>query len=241
MKTAPASPPLPPGCSWPEVLAHHRRREERAALHRRFGYDGRAAVRFVLDQARPLPERALEIGTGKGNFMVALAREGVRVTTVDINAEEQDAARLAAAYAGVFSRIEFRVADAQALPWREGAFPLVISLNTFHHLPRPDRALAEMWRVLAPGGKLVLADFSATGFQRMAAIHQFEGRRHPTPPNRFAHWEAWLREQGAKTRRTAGRHQEVLVAHAPPAGPGVPGLRLPRAPAGPARPHPPFP
>lgn len=204
-------PPMGPEA----VLTHQRRRAARMALLRRFGYDSDAAVRFVVSQVCPVHNGpVLEIGTGKGHFLVALAQRGLRVVSVDISAEQQHHARLAAAYARVLDRIEFRIADAQALPWPAGRFRAVVSMNTFHHLPCPDQALIEMRRVLAPGGQLVVADFSATGLQRMAAIHRSEGRRHSTPPNRFAHWQAWLRTHGCRVKWIQGNEQEVLVARA---------------------------
>jgi len=88
-----------------EARANHARLEERNAVHRRFGFDPDASVRFVLEQALPLRGRVLDIGTGKGRFVVPLALHSPNVTTVDLNAEEQRHARLEAIHAGVADRI----------------------------------------------------------------------------------------------------------------------------------------
>ena len=72
-----------------------------------------------------------------------------------------------------------------------------------------------MLRVLKPGGKLVLADFSPSGFRLMDEIHAAEGRRHPHPPSRFAHWRARLKNAGLAVRRAAACHEQVLVARRP--------------------------
>lgn len=148
-----------------EVEANHRRLEERNATHRHFGFNPDASVRFVIEKTLPLRGHVLDVGTGKGRFAIPLAREVTKVTTVDINAEEQQCARLEAEYADVTDRIEFVLANATALPWRAGTFDAVATWNVFHHLDDPDRVFAEMLRVLKPGGKLVVADFSPGGFR----------------------------------------------------------------------------
>jgi ubiquinone/menaquinone biosynthesis C-methylase UbiE len=195
-----------------EAAANHRRLEERNTTHRRFGFDPEASVRFVLEKASPLGGHVLDVGTGKGRFAIPLAREATKVTTVDISAEEQHCARLEATYAGVADRIEFMLADAGALPWPAGTFDAVTSWNVFHHLDDPERVFGEMLRVLKPSGKLVLADFSSSGFRLMDEIHAAEGRRHPHPPSRFPHWHGCLRKLGFRVGHFCAQHQELLVA-----------------------------
>ena len=215
-----------PSFSREELEINHARRLQRNALHRRFGFDAGASVRFVLNKALPLGGRGLDVGTGKGRFVLALARHFPRVTTVDISAEEQRFARLEAAYAGIADRIAFVLADARELPWRAGTFDAVTSWNVFHHLDDPARVFAEMVRVLKPGGKLVLADFSPSGFQVMDAIHAAEGRRHPHPPSQFPRWRAWLRDEGFAARYFTGHHQEVLIGRRPTRSPSSSSRRF---------------
>lgn len=132
--------------------AHHAQLEARNAVHRRFGFDSEASVRFVLEQALPLRGRVLDVGTGKGRFVVPLARHCANVTTVDVNGEEQAQARLEARLAGVADRIRFVIHDARFLPWPAAGFHAVVSWNVFHHLDDPERVLGEMLRVLKRAG-----------------------------------------------------------------------------------------
>jgi ubiquinone/menaquinone biosynthesis C-methylase UbiE len=196
---------------WKEIETNHAQLEQRNALHFGFGYDCVAAVEFVLKKALPLRGRVLDVGTGKGRFVIPLARHVADVTTVDVNAEEQRHARLEAIYAHVAHRIRFVTQDARFLPWPAGSFDAVLSWNVFHHLDDPERVFAEMIRMVKRGGKLVLADFSPSGFRLMDAIHGAEGKRHPHPPNRFAYWQGFLRQSGFRTRNFSGHHEEVLL------------------------------
>jgi len=204
-----------PALDWTEVEANHTQLEQRKVVHRRFGYDSASGVRYVLEKALPLRGRVLDVGTGKGRFVIALARHVTHVTSVDVSAEEQRCARLEAAHAGVSNRIRFVLQDARRLPWSAATFDAVVSWNVIHHLDDPERVFDEMLRVLKPGGKLVLADFSPSGFRLMDAIHAAEGRRHPHPPERFTRWQARLQRFGFCTRHLFGHHQELLVALSP--------------------------
>jgi len=199
----------------PEVIAHHREQLKRDAHLRRFGCDLRAGIAFVLKQALPLENPVLEIGTGKGRFLAKLARNVRNITTVDISAEEQQAARLNARYHKVENRIKFVLRDAARLPWRKHSFGAVVSMNAMHHIRNLRPVLKEMLRALKPGGKLVLADFSPRGFQNMARAHRAEGKIHPREPHSFRELQKSLRKRGLITRLRKGCNQEVLVVQMP--------------------------
>ena len=192
--------------------ANHLEMAGREAVFRRYGYDSAASIAFVLSKILPLSGLVLEVGSGKGRFLTALAREVAQVTSIDIDAAEQRCALLSAVQAGVSSRIRFLARNAQELGWPAGVFDAVVTMNAMHHFSNPDRALGEMVRVLKPSGKLVICDFSPAGFRLMDEIQQAEGRTHPHPARRFPHWQAWLRGLGFRTSTWCGCHQEVLVA-----------------------------
>jgi len=201
----------------PETLANRRQILNREARLRRFGYDSPAAIRFVLAQARPLGKKVLEVGTGKGRFLIRLARHVKSVTSLDVSAEEQRCARLNARYAGVEKRIRFVLQDAGQLPWEAASFDAAASMNAMHHIAHFKRVLGEMVRVVKPGGKIVLADFSPRGFQLIARAHRDEGKTHPREQHDFRELQRLLRKRGLTTWLRKGCNQEVLVATLPAA------------------------
>jgi ubiquinone/menaquinone biosynthesis C-methylase UbiE len=192
-----------------------RRMWQRDALFRRFGYNSTASLKFILAKVLPLPGHVLEIGTGKGRFLAAMAKHADRITTLDADVEQQRAAKLHVRRTQTGHRIRFVAHNAEHLPWPDARFDTVASVNTFHHLERPRRVFKEMLRVLKPGGKLVLCDFSPRGFQVFDRIHRFEGGTHPRLKNGLADFGRRLRQTAWKTRRFKGCNQEILVATTP--------------------------
>ena len=211
--TQAASPPMKTHRA--EVLRNRREMKAREELFLRHGYDSAAALAFVVEQASPISGYVLEIGTGRGRFLAALARRAERIATVDIDRATQRAARLHISRTRAWRPIRFVVGDAERLEWPDATFDVVATANAFHHLERPLNVLREMMRVLKPGGKLVLADFSAGGFRIFDRIHRAEGRVHPRLPDGLREFRRELRRAGWRTRSAKGCHQEVLVAHAP--------------------------
>jgi ubiquinone/menaquinone biosynthesis C-methylase UbiE len=103
-------------------------------------------------------DRLLDVGCGSGAAVRAAAATAERAVGVDLSAAMIERARSLAA--GIVSA-EFLVADSEALPFDDGSFTAVLCTASFHHYPHPERALAEMARVLTPDGRLVLSDGTA--------------------------------------------------------------------------------
>lgn len=102
-----------------------------------------------------LPEagdRALDVAAGPGFLSAALLPHVARAVAFD-----ESEALLAHAPDGV-ERVS---GDADALPFEDGSFDIVTCVHSLHHVPHPETALAEMARVLAPDGRLVVQDYVA--------------------------------------------------------------------------------
>lgn len=111
------------------------------------------------DTAYPVGARVLEAGCGTGAQTVPLARNspGAEITAVDIS--EQSLAEAEARMAAVgIANVRFRQADLTRLPFADGAFDHAFVCFVLEHLPRPDLALMEIGRVLAPGGTLTVVE-----------------------------------------------------------------------------------
>ena len=108
--------------------------------------------------------RVLDLGAGTGDQTLLAAQRvgpGGTVLATDISASMLELAREAARAAG-FDNVQMRVMDAQHLELESGSFDAVIARFSLQFIPDVQRALAEVRRVLKPGGRFSAAVFSAT-------------------------------------------------------------------------------
>ena len=125
----------------------------------------------------------LDVGTGPGRIPIALghADPHARILGIDLAEPMLDRARRNTAGAGLAGRIRFERADAKALPYADGAFEALLSNTIVHHIPEPARVLAEMARVVAPGGTLFVRDLARpeTGDDVARLVEQYAGAEAP--------------------------------------------------------------
>lgn len=105
--------------------------------------------------------RALDVGTGTGDFALALLARSPRtatVTGVDISAGMLEIAEGRAAKAGLGSRYERLIASVESLPFAAGSFDVAMAGFVIRNVGDIPRGLSEMRRVLRPGGRAVILD-----------------------------------------------------------------------------------
>lgn len=124
-------------------------------------------------------EAVLDVGTGTGVLAITAARLGARVTGLDLTPELLEQARENARVAGV-EGITWTEGDAEALPYPDASFDAVVSQFGHMFAPRPDVAVAQMRRVLKPGGRIVFATWPPEHF--IGRMFAFVGRNSPPPP-----------------------------------------------------------
>lgn len=123
-------------------------------------------ARFVADfLAAHGPMRGgevLDAGTGPGRQPIQLCRadRNARVLGIDLSGPMLDLARRNTSDANLADRVRFARGDVKSLPFPDGRFEGVISNTIIHHLPEPEPALAEMARLVAPGGTLFVRDLA---------------------------------------------------------------------------------
>lgn len=98
--------------------------------------------------------RVLDVGTGDGTYALEAAARGARVTALDASADMLAEARERAGSTAVV----FVEGRAEALPFADGSFDVVVAVTVLCLVPDRETALREMARVLAPGGRLVLGE-----------------------------------------------------------------------------------
>lgn len=122
-------------------------------------------------------EQVLDIAAGNGNATLAAARRGARVTSTDYVPALLERGRARAAAEGSF--VEFREADAEALPFADGGFDVALSSLGIMFTADHARAAAEMLRVVRPGGRIGMANWTPEGF--IGQLFKIIGKHVPPP------------------------------------------------------------
>jgi ubiquinone/menaquinone biosynthesis C-methylase UbiE len=119
----------------------------------------RVFVENFLEVGRP-KGTILDVGTGTAQIPIELCSQlaNVIVTAIDAAGHMLAVAQENVRRAGLGDRINLQLCDAKHMPFADHAFVAVISNSIVHHIPQPMDVLAEMCRVVAPGGLLFVRD-----------------------------------------------------------------------------------
>ena len=140
-----------------------------------------ADVASALTGIEALPgSRALDVATGGGHTATYLATQGFTVTASDISQAMLDSAQRLAAERGL--SIETRLHEAEKFPYPVSSYDLVTCRVAAHHFSNREAFLAEVTRVLKPGGHFLLIDGTIPDGEPIAEkwIHELEKLRDPS-------------------------------------------------------------
>lgn len=127
-----------------------------------------SALAMIQGLGLPLGSEVLEVGCGAGFVTVDLARRGFRVMSVDAAPEMLELARGLVTRSGLTAAVQLRQADVHALEFPDRSFPLVVALGVIPWLHSAAVALAELSRVLVPGGHLVITSDNRARLNHLA-------------------------------------------------------------------------
>jgi len=168
------------------------------AYVRSLGHATGSDLARMVALAAPQPtEELLDIATGGGHVARAFAPHVGTVVASDLTPEILGHAANAFADWGLVN-VTTAIADAEALPFDDIAFDIVTCRIAPHHFPQPERFVAEVARVLRPGGRFVLVDSTVPEGEPGAFFNRFEKLRDPSHVRSLtiAAWEALLAGAG---------------------------------------------
>jgi SAM-dependent methyltransferase len=124
-------------------------------------YDGLREVNEKLNFSYALHEyrnfsgkNVLDVGCGNGYVLSKYAGAGAHVFGIDLTRQGIDLSRQRFSYLGLQG--EFHIANAEELPYEDQSFDCVCSMGVLHHVPDISKAIKEIFRVLKPGGRLIM-------------------------------------------------------------------------------------
>jgi ArsR family transcriptional regulator len=152
---------------------------------------------------RLLPPMVIaDLGAGEGTFALLLAERAKKVIAVDTSAKMIEVARDEALRHGV-KNVEYRLGDMEEVPIEDGKVDLVFFSQSLHHALHPERAVQEAWRILAPGGRIVILDLAKHRFEEARELYADEWLGFSEPE-----LEAMLVQAGFKQVQTSVVHKE---------------------------------
>jgi len=128
------------------------------------------AVRMIADRQ---PQQVLDIACGTGDFSIALAKAGVpKVLGIDISEGMMTIGRAKIEQQGLSDRIRFQQEDSEAMSFAEASFDAVSVAFGIRNFEHRERALQEIYRVLRPGGILMVLELSVPGNRILRGLYK---------------------------------------------------------------------
>jgi ArsR family transcriptional regulator len=148
------------------------------------------------------PMTIADLGTGEGAFALLLAQRAKKVIAVDTSARMIEVGRDQALRHGV-ENVEFRLGDMEEIPIADAEVDLVFFSQSLHHALHPERAIQQAFRILIPGGRIVLLDLAKHRFEEARELYADEWLGFSE-----AELEAMLEKAGFTGVQTSVVHKE---------------------------------
>ncbi len=175
----------------------------------------------VYREIRDYPAgRVLEVGCGRGDFAIWLSENAPQFEITGLDFSTSAIAIAKETSASQKSSVQFVQGDAEALPFEDGAFDLVISCECMEHVPHPPQMAREMARVLKTGGKFCLTTENYLNGMLVGWLHSWltgrpfnSGSGVQPRENFFLFWmvNGYLRSAGLRVAATESCHYQWLL------------------------------
>lgn len=131
--------------------------------------------KFTIDQAKIKPgQQILDLASGTGDLAAKFAKQvgkQGRVVVSDINEAMLNEGRKKLLDQGIIGNVDYKIVDAEHIPFDDNSFDLVTMAFGLRNVTHKDQALKEMYRVLKPGGKVMILEFSTPPSKTFAKIY----------------------------------------------------------------------
>lgn len=181
-------------------------------MYDNFGYDTQIEREFIIKHSLPLSGNILEIGTGKGNFTIELAKHKIEFTTIDISLEHQNLVLAKLKDLELEKYVTCQIDDAENLSFANELFDIIFSINAVHHIKNMDSFMDEIRRVMKKDGKIILSDFTEAGFSMLDMIFKEEGKTHDRGKVTMIDIETYLIEKGFNIIKAKTKFQDIIIA-----------------------------
>ena len=140
-----------------------------------FGIDKGWRRKLIRAAKKEAPSRVLDIATGTGDLAIELRKSGAQeIIGLDISNGMLEVGRKKVSKAGLDDYVQLLYGDSEAIPYEEGRFDLVTAAFGVRNFENLDKGLAEMARVLRPGGCMMILEFSqpeSSPFKQLYAFY----------------------------------------------------------------------